>query len=303
MIGQYLITFREVLEAALITAIIIAYFKRTNKDHLIKYVWLGISLALVASVGIAMIISLIYGGLSSADAKLFEGIASIIAVIVLTGMIFWMSMKGNTIKKEIDQKISQRMTNGTIIGLVAFSFIVVFREGFETVLFLIPFGASDTNATIIGASLGLFSALFVSYLIYSVGLKLNIRRYFYFSSILLVLLAAGLLGYGIHELISYQKAIGTDVGWLGIYAFDLGISDGSFLHHKGAIGSIFAVMLGYSVKMEYARIIVHISYLIIFLPLTIITYRAPHYIDRLAILGRRIWFFLRPQEKIQTIKK
>jgi len=298
MLGQYLITFREVLEAALITSIIIAYFIRTDKKHLVKYVWIGAIFAVFAGIIIAITVSILYGGLSSSDAKLFEGMAAIIAVIVLTSMILWMALKGKDIKKEIDQKISQTVTKGTIISLIMFSFIVVFREGFETVLFLIPFGANDLAGTIAGALLGIASALIISYLIFRMGVKVNLTRFFYLTSILLVLLAAGLLGYGVHEIISYQNAVGINPGWLGSYAFNLNIADGSLFHHKGAVGSIFAVMFGYSIKMEWARVIAHLSYLIIFLPLTIFAYRKPEYLDFL----RRIIEIFKKLKLLETKK-
>ncbi len=280
MIGQYLITFREVLEAALITSIIAAYFLRTNRYHLMRHVWLGIGIAVLTSISIAVIVSIFYGGLSEAGAKLFEGVAALIAVAVLTTMIIWMAIKGKNIREDIDEDLSQTVKKGTALGLVGFSFIVVFREAFETVLFLIPFGASDPAGTIAGAVLGLISALIISLLIFRVGVKIDLGKFFFFTSILLILLAAGLFGYGVHEIISYQKATGTEIGWLGQYAYELDISKDSIWYHKGALGSIFAVMFGYSVKMEWARIIVHIAYLLIFLPLTIVAYTKPHYLDR-----------------------
>jgi len=300
MIGQYLITFREVLEAALIVTIIFAYFNRSNRGHLKKYVWQGTILAIIVSSIIAIAVAILYGGLSSADAKLFEGVAAIIAVIVLTTMIIWMSLKGSNLKNEISEKVSQTVEKGTIVGLIAFSFIVVFREGFETVLFLIPFGAIDAAGTIIGAFLGIFSALLISYMIYKIGLKIDLGKFFYLSSVLLILLAAGLLGYGVHEILSYQNAIGADTGWLGVYAFDLGIEKGSLFHHKGAVGSIFAVMFGYSVKMEWGRIIAHSTYLIIFLPLTIIAYRRPEMLDN---MRKMILRFIPQKQEIGNIRE
>lgn len=279
MLGQYLITFREVLEAALITSIILAYFIRTDKKHLTGYIWTGIIIALVVSVGIAVAVAVLYGGLSSAGAKLFEGIAALLAVLVLTSMILWMALKAGMIKEELNARASLAVKKGTVISIISLSFIVVFREGFETVLFLIPFGASDASGTIAGAALGIVSALVISYLIFRVGIKLNLTRFFYFTSILLILLAAGLLGYGVHELISYSKAVGGDPGFMGQYAFDLGLESGSLLHHKGAVGSILAVMFGYSVKMEWARIIVHGAYLAVFLPITALAYKSPESLD------------------------
>ena len=279
MLGQYLITFREALEAALITSIILAYFIRTKQGHLTKYVWLGVFIAIGVSVIIAAIVGLFYGGLSSADAKLFEGIAALIAVAVLTSMIIWMALKGKNIDKQLNEGVKKAVERGTMFSLVAFSFIVIFREGFETVLFLIPFGTADVGGTIAGAIIGILSALAISYLIFRIGIKINLSRFFYFTSILLVLLAAGLFGYGIHELISYQSAIGVESGWFSTYAFDLGLNSESIWHHKGVVGSVFAVLLGYSVKMEWARLIGHAAYLLIFLPMTILAYKNPQSLD------------------------
>jgi high-affinity iron transporter len=287
MLGQYLITFREVLEAALIISIIFAYLTKTDKKHLTTYVWLGLITAVTTSIIFAVFISFLYGGLSSESMKLFEGIAALIAVVVLTSMILWMAVKGRHIKDEIQAKVKGTVEKGTIFGLFGFSFIVVFREGFETVLFLLPFGTSDITGTLSGAFFGVISALFISSLIFIFGLKMNLGRFFYFSSLILVLLAGGLLGYGIHELIEYQEAIGVNPGWLGIYAYNLGISESNLLHHKGALGAIFAVIFGYSVKMEWARIIAHFSYLFIFIPLTIIAYKKPEFLQ---ILKKYITF-------------
>jgi high-affinity iron transporter len=281
MIGQYLITFREVLEAALIISIILAYLTKTDKRYLSKYVWFGLIFAVLASMFIALIVSSIYGGLSDESMKLFEGVAALIAVTVLTSMILWMALKGRYIKDEIQKKVKTTVEKGTIFGLVGFSFIVVFREGFETVLFLIPFGVSDVTGTLVGVILGIITALTISILIFLFGLKMDLGRFFFFSSLILVLLAGGLLGYGIHELIEYQEAIGVELGWIGHYAFDLGISEGHILHHKGAVGAVFAVMFGYSIKMEWARLIAHLGFLFIFIPLTILVYKKPEFFNNL----------------------
>jgi high-affinity iron transporter len=101
-------------------------------------------------------------------------------------------------------------------------------------------------------------------------MKISLRRFFYFTSILLVLLAAGLIGYGIHELIEYT---GPEAwGWLGQSAYNLNIPEGNLFHHKGAVGSIFAVMFGYTVRAEWARGIIHVIYLAVVMPLVIWIY-------------------------------
>jgi len=97
-----------------------------------------------------------------------------------------------------------------------------------------------------------------------VGKKVNVRRFFYFTSILLVLLAGGLAGYGVHELIEYTGS--SAWGWLGQNAYVLSISPDSPFHHKGIIGSVFAVMFGYTVRAEWIRLIVHFTYLAAAIP-------------------------------------
>ncbi|MBM4401457.1 MAG: ferrous iron transporter, partial [Crenarchaeota archaeon] len=191
--------------------------------------------------------------------------------VVLSSMIYWMATKGKELKTEVERRVEAIATRGATWGLISFSFIAVFREGLETTLFLTPFLVTDTLGTITGLLLGILTAVALAYGIFVVGMKINIRRFFYFTSILLVLLAGGLAGYGVHELIEYTGS--ASWGWLGQPAYQLNIPESNPLHHKGLVGSIFAVMFGYTVKAEWARLIVHFAYLSIALPLVIWVYR------------------------------
>lgn len=266
-VGAFLITFREALEAAIIVAIIIAYLKRTGREKQIKDVWTGVGLSVLASVILGGAILKIYGGLE--EKELFEGVASYLAVIVLTSMIYWMATKGRNIKAEIESKVSEAISP---LALIGFTFIVVFREGLETVLFLTPFATQDLVGALTGLLVGIVGALVLSYLIYGVGMRINLRTFFYYSSILLVFVAAGLAGYGTHELIEWAEEEGMHLGFIEETAYDLGIPKDSIFHHKGAIGSIFAVLFGYSVKMEWGRVIVQFGYLIVALYLVLRAY-------------------------------
>ncbi len=267
MIGQFLITFREALEAAIIVAVIIAYLKRTNRNNQIKDVWTGVGLSLLVSTMLGVMILKFYGGFE--EKELFEGVASYIAVVVLTSMIYWMATKGKNIKAEIESKVSKAISP---LALIGFTFIVVFREGLETVLFLTPFATQDLSGTLAGLVTGLIGALVLAYLIYGVGMKINLRTFFYYTSILLVFVAAGLAGYGTHELIEWGQEEGFNLGFLGEKAYDLGIPSDSIWSHKGAIGSVFAVLFGYSTKMEWGRIIVQFGYLMFGLYLVLRAY-------------------------------
>ncbi len=273
MIGQYLITFREGFEAALICGILLAYLLRTNRVDIAKYVYYGIAISLVASVLLGVAILALFGSISETSEVLFEGIAALIAVIVLTWMIFWMASKGRTIRQDIEKEVEKIAIAKVTYGLTAFTAIAVFREALETVLFLTPFIVSDLWGTLTGMLLGLLSAVALSYAIFISGMKINLKTFFYYTSVLLILLAAGLLGYGAHELLEYSELKGIETGWIGGTAYDLKIPADSVWHHKGIIGSIFAVMFGYTVKAEWLRVILHLGYLLVVLPMIIREYR------------------------------
>jgi high-affinity iron transporter len=273
MLGQFVITLREGFEAGLIIGIMIAYLIRTNRNNLVKFVLSGSYLAIILGIIIGAAVFLFYGTLSRSFQLLFEALAAYLAVAVLTTVILWMITKGKTIKKEIESKIEISITKGTMFALASFAFVVVFREALETVLFLTPFILIAFQDTLIGTILGILFALFLSYGIFKLGMKINIRRFFYFTSIIIILLAGGLAGYGTHELIEYLEDSNVQLGFWAEKAYDLKISKDDLLHHKNVIGSIFAVMFGYSVSMEWLRLIVHLTYLSIFIPVTIVVYR------------------------------
>ncbi len=260
------------MEAALIAAIILAYLKRTKRNHLSKYIWYGAYVAVAASIAIGIFVWLLYGSLTGPTKALFEGVAALFAVLVLSTMIVWMATKGRELGIEVERRVEDITTRGATLALTSLSFIVVFREGLETVLFLTPFLLRDVIGTLAGACLGLGASLALAYVIFTFGVKVNIRTFFYSTSILLILLAGGLAGYGVHELIEYAEDNEINTGWLGESAYVLNIPEDSLLHHNGGIGSVFAVMFGYTVKAEWARVIVHFAYLAITFPLVIWTY-------------------------------
>ncbi len=287
MLGQFLLAFREALEAALITAIILAYLARTKRNPLTRYAWYGVYLAVVASLVLGASVWFMYGGLSGPSKALFEGVAALIAVVVLSSMIYWMATKGKELKIEVERRLETIVTRGATLALTSFTFIVVFREGLETVLFLTPFLVEDTWGTLVGASLGVVASLALAYAIFVVGMKINIRKFFYFTSILLVLLAGGLAGYGVHELAEYSEAVGIELGWFGQPAYVLDIPTDNSLHHKGVVGSILAVMFGYTVNAEWMRVIVHLAYLGVALPLVFWVYKKTVVEERLDALAKQ----------------
>lgn len=277
MIGQFLVAFRETLEAALIIALILSYLVRSGRRSYSRYVWLGVASAITVSLVLGMLVWYIYGVLPTTIKLLFESLTAFIAVLVLSTVIYWMAVKGRDIGMAIERRTEVAASRADTIGLLSLGFIVVFREGAETILFLTPFFLADASMTLIGAFLGMFAALILSYGIFIAGMKISLRRFFYFTGILLILLAGGIAGYGTHELIEYFEENGLDTGWLGEPAYTLNIPVDSPFHPRGAVGSILAVMIGYTNSAEWARIMVQSAYLLTALLLLSHVYRKNNY--------------------------
>jgi high-affinity iron transporter len=263
-----LITFREALEAALIVTIMITYLRKIGKQELNKYSYLGAVAAIISSLIIGVVLQSFYGGLSEVNGQLFEGIASLSAVVVLTSMIFWMSKHSKEIKGELEGKIDQAVSQSEVYSIAVLSFVAVAREGLETVLFLTATFVQDQIGTIIGALIGISIVLGLSIVLMKSTMNLEISRFFKVTSILLLIFGAGLTGYGIHELIESGEGLGIDFGILGEKPFDINPalnSDGSYpiLHENGVIGSILKALIGYDGNPEWLRIIFYLGYWII----------------------------------------
>ncbi len=264
VIGQLIITLREALEALLLVSIMVAYLKKTEREQYVKSTIYGAVIAFFTGGLIAVGVINIYGALEESSEALFEGLASLLAVGVLTYMIYWMAIKGRDLRLDVERKIA---ASGGSLAIASASYIFVVREVIETILFLIPFATRDLLGTIIGVVLGISIAFIFSYGIVVGVIRFSLRRFFFYSSILLVLIAGGLVGYGIHEILEYVAELGRDLGWLATSAYHLNIPETSLFHHEGLIGSIFAVFFGYSVEMEWLRLLAHLGYLGITLPL------------------------------------
>jgi high-affinity iron transporter len=226
--AAFLITLREGMEAALIVAIILAYLRAVGRSDRFSLVWTGVAVALGLSLLAGGVIFAIAGGLPHTAGEIFEGVATLLAVVVLTWMIFWMRRNAINIKGELQGKVDLALASGSGLALAALSFFVVVREGLETVLFL--FGAfqagTETSGAMkfLGAVLGLAVAVVLGILIYRGGIRLNLRTFFRVTGILILVVAASLLVYGIHEL--YE---------VGAFRF---LEDTGLLDRAGIVGAL-----------------------------------------------------------------
>lgn len=200
MLSTFIIALREGLEAALIVGILVAYIVRTDRRHFLKPLWTGVGIAILASLALGAVLSFTSAELTERGEELFAGITSFIAVGFVTWMVFWMKRTARTLRDELHGKVDSALTGGPI-SLALVAFFAVVREGLETALFIYTnfktVGAAS-SATI-GLVLGLALAVLLGYLIYNRSVKLNLSKFFTVTGVALIIVAAGVLSYGIHE--------------------------------------------------------------------------------------------------------
>ncbi|WP_242886237.1 MULTISPECIES: iron uptake transporter permease EfeU [Actinomadura] len=202
LLGNFLIGLREGLEAALVVSILIAYLVKTGNRRALLPVWTGIAIAIALSVGFGIALSAASSEMQFKTQELFGGVLSIVAVGLVTWMVFWMRKAARFMKAELEGKLQGALDVGPVaLSLVAF--LAVGREGLETALFLwtnISNSSEGSTQPITGALLGLAVAVALGYLLYRGGLKINLKRFFTWTGAALIVVAAGVFGYGFHDL-------------------------------------------------------------------------------------------------------
>ncbi len=227
MLANYLIGLREGLEAALVIGILVAYLVRTQRRDLLPSVWIGVGVAVAVSLAVGAALTLGPRGLSFTAQELIGGGLSLVAVALITWMIFWMGKTARYLKQHLEDGMERAIAVGKG-AILAMALIAVGREGLETALFLWAGieAAGATTAPITGAVLGLLTAIALGVLIYRGAVRINLRVFFQWTGVFLIIVAAGVLSYGIHDL---QEA-GALPG-LNTLAFDVSdtITPGSVL--------------------------------------------------------------------------
>ncbi|MFD0688780.1 iron uptake transporter permease EfeU [Actinomadura fibrosa] len=202
LLGNFLIGLREGLEAALVVSILIAYLVKTGNRRALVPVWTGVAIAVAASVAFGIALSAASSEMQFKTQELFGGVLSIIAVGLVTWMVFWMRRTARFMKAELEGRLEGALTLGPL-ALLTVAVLAVGREGLETALFLwtnISNSSEGSTQPIIGALLGLAAAVALGYLLYRGGLKINLSRFFTWTGAALIVVAAGVFGYGFHDL-------------------------------------------------------------------------------------------------------
>ena len=265
MVPAFMIMLREGLEAALIVGIVAAYLVKTGRRDTLPAVWIGVAAAVALSIAVAVIASVTIGELPFVVQELIGGMATLIAVGVLTWMLFWMRRQGRHMKGELEQGVDQALIGGSLLGLAGVAFVSVAREGLETVLFLsVVFSAAAPGPEpAIGAVLGLAVAVGIGIAIFAFGVRVDLRRFFQVTAVILIFVAAGLCAYAVHEF-----------GEAGVIAnsgtvFD--ISD--VLPESSPLGAVLAGLFGYRSAPTPLEVVAYFAYLIPVVTIYLVTDR------------------------------
>ncbi|MCW2741097.1 MAG: putative Ferrous iron permease [Blastococcus sp.] len=201
MIANYLIGLREGLEAALVVSILVAYLVKAGRRDRLTPVWAGVLGAVALSLAFGALLTFTSNRLSFEAQEAFGGTLSIVAVGFVTWMVFWMRRTARSLSGELRGRMESALAMGTG-ALVVTAFIAVGREGLETSLFIwSAIQATGQNTEpVLGAALGLLTAVVIGYFFYKGALRINLAKFFRWTGAVLIVVAAGVLAYGVHDL-------------------------------------------------------------------------------------------------------
>ena len=255
---EFIITFRETFEVALIAGIVLSFLKRTKQSRHNIIVYSGIGLAVAVSIVLALIINQVAGGFSGETEQIFEGVMMYLSVIFLSFMILW-TIKHKHHVKEIEDHVATDLNANYKTGLFLLIFVAVLREGIETVLFLRGIIVAYEKSILAFSLLGIVAAVAIAWALFKGMVRFNMKKFFNISSTLLILFAAGLLAHGTHEL--------QEAGILPVVVEHLwDINPESIthpLHEKGVVGSVFKSLFGYNGNPSLIEVLSYLAFLLI----------------------------------------
>jgi high-affinity iron transporter len=202
VLATFLIGLREGLEAALVVGILVAYLTRLGRRDVLPRLWAGVSLAIGLALAIGAVLTFGAYTLTFQAQEILGGTLSLVTVAMVTWMIFWMQRTARTLKRSLESGIDRALAASSLWAVVVVGFISVAREGVETTLLLWSMLQSFGKGpgVLLGALLGLVAAVLLGWLLARGMLRLDLRRFFAWTGAFLVIVAAGVLAYGIHDL-------------------------------------------------------------------------------------------------------
>ena len=260
MFSTFLIALREGLEAALIIGILVAYLVRSNQRRALLSLWTGVGIAVISSLAFGAFLTFTSAQLSVAGEQVFAGTTSIVAVVLVTYMVFWMKRIARSLKNELQSKVESAIPLGKL-ALISASFFAVAREGLETALFIFSNfkTVSTDSAPALGLILGLAAAIGLGIAIYKQSVKINLGKFFTVTGTALLIVAGGVLSHGIYEFQEFGALPGANSyvwNWVGA---------------NDVISTLLAGTIGIGTTLTWLQLIIWAC----FLTLTLRAYLAP----------------------------
>ncbi|MGI3899806.1 MAG: iron uptake transporter permease EfeU [Janthinobacterium lividum] len=256
MLVAYLIMLREGIEAALIVGIVAAFLKQTGRARFMPAVWTGVVLAMAICLALGFAMNAAQAEFPQKQQEAFEGVVALVAVGVLTSMVFWMKKAAKNMRAEIQGSVEAALSRhaGGGLGLVLMAFLAVGREGLESVFFLLATFQQDIGwGPPVGALLGVLSAVVFGAAITYGGYRLDLRRFFAWTSGLIVFVAAGLLA-------SALRAFHESGLWNGLQGRTFDLS--AVLPEDGTLGTLLSGIFGYHDAPTVGEVAIYLAFLV-----------------------------------------
>ena len=261
MLPTFLLSLREGLEAALIIGIVLGAVSKIHRKDLAPSVWFGTLSAVIVSILTAVILTSFGMSLEEEAEMIFEGVTMLAAAGILTWMIFWMGKQARFLKSELEDGINKAAATTGKRAVFTLAFMAVVREGVELAIFITAaFFAGDPNQimsntiqTLAGTILGLGTAALLGYTIFATTVRLDLRKFFQVTGILLILFAAGLVAHGVHEF--------NEVGWIPSiieHVYDMNM----ILDENSVAGLLLKTLFGYNGNPSLTEIISYFVYIV-----------------------------------------
>jgi high-affinity iron transporter len=254
MTAAFFIALREGLEAALIVGIVAAYLVKIDRREALPGIWAGVVAAVSISIAVGVAVVATVGKLPPLVQEGIEGLTAVIAVGVLGWMLFWMRRQGRALKGDLERGVDSALAAGSAFALAGLAFVAVAREGLETVLYLFAIGVSSGPAiqTVLAILAGLAVAVGTGWAIFAAGIRIDLRRFFSITGIVLIFVSAGLLAFAVHAFGEAGLVANTGA------AFNIG----SVLPESSPLGAVLAGLFGYRSAPTPLEVIAYLGYLV-----------------------------------------
>jgi high-affinity iron transporter len=205
LFGSALIGVREGLEAAIVVTILVAFLVKSERRDALRWVWLGVGAAIAMTIIVFLVIQFGENTITGLAAEAFAGIASLVAVTIVTTMVLWMRKAAASMSGELRGEMAKALETGAV-AVTSLAFLAVGREGIETALFMVGYAEAQTQYPLAGLIVGVLIAVAIAFGMYAGAVRINLAKFFSYTGVFLIAVAAGILSYGIGAL--------QTVGWL-----------------------------------------------------------------------------------------